>query len=284
MKNCLVAAAILCLAFFVYAHADPAPNSTSKFDSSGAEFIVPKIVNLSLFRWAENGRRIPVLFLSAMAGDSCDSASELKIKQSLNANTLTVDIEGYYLKKGEGGDCADAVLESRARVDIHDDWLKKKGDKEIIFRLGRQENKYKLFYDPNPMKAILTGLQIPNVLNCRPGYSAPSTGTPTEITLYPLDVQVLHVKGMSFANRITPITGDHRPALKAFAQKKGFVPADQIYPGILQDETNCLKVVRKDRSIPQGPGGESLGEFPNEVGAQIVLEKIMSFEEGSHCR
>ncbi len=274
-------ATLLCMSLFINLHAET-PSPKPQFDVQGAEFMVPKTVSLSLFRLIEGGKRIPVVFLSAMAGDSCDSVSELKTRRTVEGNKLAVDIEGYYLKKGEEGDCADAILQSRSRIEIHDEWLKKKGDKEILIRMNGQENRYKLSYDPGLLKTTLTGLQTPNVLIY--GSSSESAAAPLEITLYPLDVAVMHVKGMTIFNQVTPITGDHRPPLKKFAQTKGFVPADQIYPEIRQDEQNCLKVVKKDRSLPEGPDAESLGEFPNELGAQIVLEKIPIYEEDYHCR
>lgn len=110
------------------------------------ELTLPEYVNVFLALSVENNKRVPVLVLSAVAGSGCDSASDLKTQKSLSDNTLVVDIKGYKLTKGTRKNCPAVVLESRFKVSIDPDWLKQNGDKEILFKLGGQNNRYKISY------------------------------------------------------------------------------------------------------------------------------------------
>jgi hypothetical protein len=214
----------------------------------------------------EGNDRVPVLILSADAGGGCDSASALKTKESLNGNSLVVDIEGYEFTKGSSESCIGVVLESRTKVNIDADWLKKPGDKEIIFRLNGQENKYKITY--SQYRVTLSGVQATNVLTRELGENFPDKPVNWEVVLYPPDVAVLYLAGSVSSDQ------DYWAALNDFAQAKGFVPADQVYAGLGQTEKNRLYVVGKNRPLPEPGHADSLGELPGEPGTGVYLTQI----------
>ena len=230
------------------------------------EFVVPQRVSVFLSSSIEGNDRIPTLLLSADAGGGCDSASALKTKESLNGSNLVVDIEGYELTKGSGEVCIGVVQESRTKVNIDADWLKKPGDKEIIFRLRGQENRYKITY--SQYQVTLSGIQATNVLTCEFGTNFPDTPVNLEVVLYPPDVAVLYLAGSVSSDQ------DYRAALNDFAQAKGFLPADQIYDGLQQTERNQFYVVGKSRALPEPGHADSLGELPGEPGTGVYLKQI----------
>jgi len=227
---------------------------------------IPKYVSVFLASSVENNKRVPVLVLSAVAGGGCDSASDLETKKSLSGNTLMVDINGYKFTKGSGEICPAAViLDSRAKVSIDIDWLEKVGDKEIIFKLDGQNNKYKISY--SQYRVTLSGVQAINVITNQLGYNPSSTPISLEMTLYPIDVAAMYLAGSVSSEK------DYRPAMRNFAQAKGFTPADQIYSGLEQNEKSQFYVVLKNRSMPEPNRGESLGELP---GDGVYLKQVVS--------
>ena len=260
MKNFLfrlfiiVAAANLALC----AHAQPAKTIT--------ELVIPQRVSVFLSSAVEGNNRIPVLVLSADAGGGCDSASALKTKESLAGNSLMINIEGYEFTKGSGEGCSAVVLESRAKVNIDADWLKKPNDKKIIFRLNGQENKYKISY--SQYRVTLSGIQATNVMTRERGENFPDTPVNWEVVLYPPDVAVLYLAGSVSS------TQDYRAALNNFAQAKGFLPADQVYAGLQQTEKNRLYVVGKNHPLPEPNHYDSLGELHGEPGTDVYLTQI----------
>lgn len=233
-----------------------------------SELVVPKYVSVFLTSSVEKSERIPVLVLSAVAGGGCDSASDLRTKKSLSRNGLIIDIKGYKFTKGSGEICPAVILESRAKVNIDADWLKQDGDKEIIFRLSGQENKYKISY--SQYRVALTGIQATNVITNKPGYNPSDTPITLEITLYPMDVAVMYLAGSVSSDK------DYRTAMTSFAQAKGFMPAEQVYPELQQTEKNWLYVVLKNRSMPEPNRADSLGELPGEPGVGVYLKQIVS--------
>ena len=235
------------------------------------ELVVPKYVSVFLASNVDKGDRIPVLILSAVAGGGCDSASDLNTKKSVSGNKIVVDITGYKFTKGSDGICPAVILESRAKVNIDADWLKQSGEKEIIFKLNGQENKYKISY--NQYRVTLSGVQVTNVVTNKPGYNPSDAPATLEITLYPTDVVVMYLAGSVSSDK------DYRLAMSNFAQSKGFTPAEQAYPGLQQTEKNFLYVVLKNRAMPEPNRGESVGELPNERGVGVYLKQIVSDAE-----
>ena len=66
--------------------------------------------------------------------------------------------------------------------------------------------------------------------------------------------------------------------MQNFAQAKGFVPAEQIYSGLDQNEKSQFYVVLKNHSMPEPNRGESLGDLPGEsVG--VYLKQVFSDAE-----
>lgn len=231
------------------------------------ELVVPRYVSVFLASSVENNERVPVLVLSAVAGGGCDSASDLETKQSLSGNTLIVDIRGYKLNKGLGEICPAVILESRAKVSIDTDWLEQNGDKEIIFKLGGQDNKYKISY--SQYRVTLNGVQTNNVITNRPGYNPSDTPVVLEVTVYPIDVALMYLAGSVSSEK------DYRSAMRNFAQVKGFVPAEQVYSGLEQNEKSQFYVVLKNRSMPEPNRAESLGDLPGE-GVGVYLKQVVS--------
>ncbi|OGZ42642.1 MAG: hypothetical protein A3F85_02595 [Candidatus Ryanbacteria bacterium RIFCSPLOWO2_12_FULL_44_26] len=231
------------------------------------ELTVPEYVRVFLASSVEDNERVPVLVLSAVAGGGCDSASDLETKKSLRGDTLVVDIKGYKFTKGAGGDCPAVILKSRAKVSIDPDWLKQNGDKEIIFELGGDSNKYKISY--STYKVSLAGVQATNVITNRPGYNPSETPITLEMALYPIDVAVMYLAGSVSSAK------DYRPAMRDFARTKGFTPAEEIYSGLEQNEKTQFYVVLKNRPMPEPNRGESLGELPSE-GVGVYLKQVVS--------
>ena len=242
----------------------------SPLPSLTGELTIPKYVSVFLASSVENNKRVPVLVLSAVAGGGCDSASDLEAKKSLRGNTLVVDIKGYKFTKGSGEFCPSVILESRAKVNVDPDWLKQNGEKEIIFKLDGKDNKYKISY--SQYRVILNGVQATNVIASRPGYNPSNTPVSLEMTLYPIDVALMYLAGSVSSEK------DYRPAMQIFAQAKGFVPAEQIYSGLDQNEKSQFYVVLKNHSMPEPNRGESLGDLPGEsVG--VYLKQVFSDAE-----
>lgn len=231
------------------------------------ELTIPKYVSVFLASSVEKNERVPVLVLSAVAGGGCDFASDLEMKKSLTGNTLVVDINGHKFTKGSDGACPAVISESRVKVSIDPDWLKQSGEKEIILKLDGQDNKYKISY--NKYHLTLTGVQANNVITNRPGYNPSNTPVTLEMTLYPVDVAVMYLAGSVSSEK------DYRPAMRDFAQEKGFVPAEQSYSGLEQNEKSQFYVVLKNRSMPEPNRGESLGDLPGE-GVSVYLKRVVS--------
>lgn len=231
------------------------------------ELTVPEYVSVFLASSVESNERVPVLVLSAVAGGGCDSASDLETKKSLSGNTLVVDIKGYKFTKGTGEVCPAVILESRAKVSVDPDWLKQSGNKEIIFKLGGQDNKYKISY--NQYRVTLSGIQTTNVITNRPGYNPSDTPITLEMTLYPIDIAVMYLGGSVSSAK------DYRSAMRDFARTKGFIPAEEVYSGLEQNEKSQFYVVLKNRSMPEPNRSESLGELPGE-GVGVYLKQVVS--------
>ena len=239
----------------------------SPLPSLTGELTIPKYVSTFLASSVENNERVPVLVLSAVAGGGCDSASDLETKKSLSGNTLVVDIKGYKFTKGSGEICPAVILESKAKVSIDLNWLKQSGEKEVIFKLGGLDNNYKISYSQYHL--TLNGVQATNVITNRPGYNPSDTPVTLEMTLYPVDVAVMYLAGSVSSEK------DYRPAMRNFAQAKGFVPAEQIYSGLEQNEKSQFYVVLKNHSMPEQNNSESLGDLPGE-GVGVYLKQVVS--------
>lgn len=260
----IVVIVLIVVAFLVFTNDSGVKSSLPALTS---ELTTPKYVSVFLTSSVENNERVPVLILSATAGGGCDSASDLETKKTLNDNTLVVEIKGYKFTKGSGETCTAIVLESRTKVSVDADWLKQIGSKEIIFKLDGQDNKYKISYDK--YRVILSGLQTINVISNRPGYNSSDTPVTLEMNLYPADVAVMYLAGSVSSEK------DYRPAMRNFAQAKGFVPAEQVYSGLEQNEKSQFYVVLKNHPMPEPNLGESLGDLPGE-GVGVYLRQVIS--------
>ncbi len=228
------------------------------------ELTVPEYVSVFLSSSVENNKRMPVLVLSAVAGGGCDSASDLETQKSLSGDTLVIDIKGYKFKKGTGKICPLLIVESQAKITVDLDWLKQNGDKEIIFKLSGQNNRYKISY--NNYQVALSEIQATNVITDRPLYNPSETSTALRMTLYPIDVAVMYLEGSVLSKK------DYRPAMRDFARSKGFTPAEEIYSGLEQNEKTQFYVVLKNRSMPEQNRSEWLGELPGEgLGVYLKL-------------
>ena len=241
----------------------------SPLPSLTGELTIPEYVSIFLASSVENNERVPVLVLSAVAGGGCDSASDLETKKSLSGNTLVIDIKGYKFTKGPGEVCPAVVLESRAKVSIDTDWLEQNSDKEIIFKLGGRDNKYKISYSQYRVTLNSDSVQATNVTTDQPGHRASDTSIALEMTLYPIDVAVMYLAGSVSSEK------DYGPAMRNFAQAKGFVPAEQIYSGLEQNEKSQFYVVLKNRLMPEPNRGESLGNLPGK-GVDVYLKQVVS--------
>jgi len=217
---------------------------------------IPKYVRVFLASSVENNERVPVLILSAFAGGGCDSASDLETRKSLNGDTLVVDIRGYKFTKSIGEVCPEVILESRAKVSVDLGWLKQSEYKEIIFKLGGQDNRYKISY--SKYQVALSGIQATNVITNRRGYNPSETPITLEMTLYPTDVAVMYLAGSVSSAK------DYRSAMRDFARAKEFIPAEEVYSGLEQNEKSQFYVVLKNHPMPEPNRGESLGELPGE--------------------
>lgn len=238
-----------------------------------SEFVVPKYVTVFFALNIERGDRIPVLILSVVAGGDCDSASDLNTKKSISGNSMVIDIEGYKFTKGSFGYCTPSILESRAKISIDAAWLKQSGEKEILFKLGGQENKYKISYNQYRYRVKLSNIQATNVVINKPSYNSSDIHTTLEITLYPTDVVIIYLAGsLSFDK-------DYTSAMRRFAQSKGFIPAEQVYHGLQQSEKNWLYVVLKNRSMPDPDRAGFLGDLPNEHDVNVYLKQIVNDAE-----
>ncbi|MDO8513648.1 MAG: hypothetical protein Q7S37_04045 [bacterium] len=231
--------------------------------------VTPEKVSLYLETSVENGEKIPILVLSTVTGGGCDSASDLQTKETFSGNELLVEILGYNFTKGSGEVCPAVILESQTKVKLASNWLKDNGEKEIVFKLKGKENIYKLSY--SQYQVTLTRVQATNVISSDRGKNIPSTSETLRTTLYPNDVAILYLSGSVDSEK------DYRVALSKFAQEKGFIPAEQIYPTLLQTKKNWLYVVIKSRSIPEPNSSESLGKLPNE-GVDVNLRAISDID------
>lgn len=234
------------------------------------ELTVPEYVSVFLASSVENNERVPVLILSVVAGGGCDSASNLETRKSLNGDTLVVDIKGYKFTKGTGEVCPAISLELRTKISVDPGWLKQSENKEIVFKLGGQDNRYKISYSKD--QVTLSGIQATNVITNRPGYNPSETPITLEMTLYPTDVAIMYLAGSVSSAK------DYRPAMRDFARAKGFIPVGEVYSGLEQNEKSQFYVVLKNHPIPEPNRSESLGELPGE-GVGVYLKQIASDAE-----
>ncbi len=228
--------------------------------SPSLTLVVPEYVSVSLGSSVENNERVVALSFSAFGGNGCDYVSGLEIEKSLNGNTLLIDIKGYNFKKArEGLICPAMIRESRAEVSLDSDWFTQGGDKEVIFRLGEVDNKYSVSY--NQYRLVLNPVQVTNVgTNRTLIHVSNDPGSLRTPLYYPEDVAILFPTGSVDYEK------DYRPIMRDFAQEKGFLPAEQFYPGIEQDGYRRFFVVVENPSILGG----FIGELPGE-GIEVYL-------------
>lgn len=139
------------------------PKQPLKVDS---KLTIPKSVNLFLESSLEGNQRLPVIVIKAFVGpNGCYQASDLKTKQEVNGDRLTVNILGYKdlgYTSNLSQACTDMIIESRAKIKLDASWLKENSNKEIVFSLDGQENSYKVSYQQN--KFSLNNIDATNVL------------------------------------------------------------------------------------------------------------------------
>jgi len=241
----------------------------SLISSLNGELTVPEYVSVRLASSVKNNERVLVLTLRTAAPSSsgCDSISDLKLQKSLSSDTLTVDIKGYKFTENAVGPCPAVMLESRqttGRVKVDLDWLKQNGDKEIIFKLDGQDNRYKISY--NKYQVTLSEVQATNVIvTDEPWYNPSESPTTWKMTLYPVDVASMYLADPVSSEK------DYRPAMRDYARSKGLIPVEEIYAGLEQGaSTRLLYVVLKNRPMPNPVRYEVLGELPGE-GVRVKL-------------
>lgn len=225
---------------------------------SGTKFVVPENINLQLNSSINNNERVPVIILYGGNYGGCDNASDIKTTETYTDEKLSINIVGYYFTKGKGDICPAVILPIRGEIIVDINWLKRSTEKIVAFVLGGKENKYTISY--NQQRVRLNPIEISNV-------SLREQAT-LETILYPIDVGVLYLGGAVSADK------DYRAALREFAQSKGLVPAEKVYPGIQQTQRQRFYVVVRDRAVANPYHSEPslpLGELPNEMKVSVYL-------------
>ena len=134
---------------------------------SKTEFLVPQFAYLSLDSSPQDDDRVAVFVLSAFVGGGCDSASDLHVRETYTSEELLVDIVGYDFTKGRGRICADVLLESRRRVLVDMDWLRRPVANEVVFNLSSKENRYQITY--HQCRVSIAPIEVWNVLSRESG-------------------------------------------------------------------------------------------------------------------
>lgn len=151
--------------------------------------------------------------------------------------------------------CPSVMLESNAKISLGVDWLKQDGEKEIIFRLGAENSKYKISYSKYRMR--LDTVQATSVVPVLGGAHL-NTSVSLGMNLFPLDVAVIYLA--------VPISSqkEYGIAMQNFAKLNGFLPAEQVYPGIEQNKKSQFYVVLRNRLMPELNRPELIGKLPGE--------------------
>ncbi|KKR78174.1 MAG: hypothetical protein UU23_C0002G0001 [Candidatus Curtissbacteria bacterium GW2011_GWA1_40_9] len=164
---------------------EPAPDNNIEPSSSpiikSENFITPKYVSIYLTTSLEQSNKNPILILSTVAGDGCDTAGNLQISKNYDDVNLGIQIKGYDFKEGGDGFCPAVILESKVEIPLDENWLEKTGDKFIEIALNEQKNLYKI--ENTKTKIILTGINATNVISNEFGYNSPESPRTIELTL-----------------------------------------------------------------------------------------------------
>ncbi len=232
-----------------------------------SKFVVPESVTLLFDRYQHEGK--PALILVGGAGGGCDSISGLEITETYSSDELLVNVLGYNFTDGGFGSfiggygCTADVRFSEAQVNLDLEWLKS-GKKQLTVILKGEQNTYNLFYE-NYTLAVIPNNAI-NVIS-KTDRSFYSTLSSLKILLPPADVAYLRVPYL-LPEYKSPIK-DYRAELREFAQAKGLIPAEQVYPGFPQEKYDRLYVVSPNGTFTEILDDNFKGELSDR--AQVFL-------------
>ena len=220
-------------------------------------FVVPKQVELSLGHQVVGGRRTARLDLSVVGwNNGCPYVGPLEHEVTYQPDRLTIDIFGFEFggPPSRNAICTADMQYATAEIPVDFDWLSSADDNEVVFRIKRKLSTYGAGYADHHVR-----------LDHRRG----SIIRPTRVLdtiLFPMDVGELYIAGNVRDGR------DYRDELRAFAEDKGWEPADEVYEGIPQPSETQLYVVVRNRKFPPPNRGDRVGSLGD--GVSVYLSRI----------
>jgi hypothetical protein len=227
------------------------------------ELTIPNHVSIYLESDLKEGKRMPLIELSVVAGGGCDNASDLKIDQVVNDSDIEVRINGYIFKEGAGQICPAVITESEKLIELDPSWISDK-KKKIRFILAGQVNEYNIYLEKYIL--VLEPTNVSNVVTTKIGYGPQEE--PEKITekFYPADVGMLYVSGSIDSNK------DYRPDLRKFANRKNLTLAEKIYQGLEQDSNTAIYIVSD--SILNNEHSRKMGTLSSDSLVEVNMSGI----------
>lgn len=235
--------------------------------------VIPQMVGIGLGTTIQNNERIPTLGFSAEAGGGCDKNSDLKIDKEYIGDKLSITIKGYEYTPGPFGAICPAVMnDSSTSINIYTSWLMPGVTRNISVNLRGQENEYQILHEN--YKIILTPIKATNVLSRGYGSDPEAEEQKSiEMVLYPADVANMFIKTYP-----KPPKKDYRPALKELAKAKGFLLAEQAYPGLQLPKGSVpeqvLYVAIGKYPLPDSGQSPFLGQLLDGSGINVYLHRV----------
>lgn len=239
----------------------PSKDSTT-IVKSHSDFLVPPSLTYRLVSSTTDKERIPVLRLIYEVGENCDVASQLEYEQNIEDDLLKIDIKGYHLIKNGRNPCTPGII-TRTEAKIKLDWLKDGVVKKTLINVGNQTNEFILQRDK--YKVSLLPVDERNMQADKYSYNDSKT-----TILFPLGITQLFVLGKVDYNK------DYREVLRNYSRTRKVIPADEIYPGLIQDNPTRF-YVKAPFYVGLNEDGTStkLGPLPNDKDVIVYISKLV---------
>lgn len=237
-------------------------NDSTPTVKSDSALLVPPTLSYRLVSSTTDKERIPVLRLVYELGENCDVASQLDYEKNTEDDLLTINIKGYHLIKNGQNPCTPGII-TRTEAKIKLEWLKDGDVKKTLIKVGNQTNEFILQRDKYKVSLLPVGEG--NMQADKYSYNDPKT-----TILFPLGITQLYVLGK------VDYTKDYREALRNYSRTRKVIPADEIYPGLVQDNPTRF-YVKASFYVGLNEDGTSteLGPLPSDKDVIVYISKLV---------
>lgn len=252
---------VLAIAGFALWRALPTTNTQDeqRTEKSNTSLVVPDEVSVALN--IESGQ--PFLHLSAtVANAGCQKGPALEHKARWQDDTFDITISGYehrQIDQVEEALTCSVLVTSQAEIPIEIEKFNAPQTKQLIITLGEKKNVYDLSLES--FELTLSAINTPNTTLS--SYSEPDTAS---VRIHPSDVYILYLSGKVDTGQ------EYKSDLRAFAKAAGYMPADEVYPGLQQSERNWLFVLLGNNLAPSGNKAINVGSLPNHENITVNLK------------